>query len=59
MSKLTVREYATKEGITLGAVYKRIWQGQLNATQLYGRWLISPEQNIGKNFRAKSKENSA
>ena len=41
---LTVRQYATREGITLGTVYRRIWEGQVNATQLYGRWLISPDQ---------------
>ena len=40
---MTVREYAAREGITLGTVYRRIWEGQVNATQVYGRWLISPD----------------
>jgi hypothetical protein len=37
---LTVREYAMKEGVTLGTVYRRIWEGQVAARQMYGRWLI-------------------
>jgi hypothetical protein len=37
---LTVREYAQREGITLQTVYKRIWQGQVQAQKRYGRWLI-------------------
>jgi hypothetical protein len=41
---LTVREYAAKEGITLGTAYRRIWEGQVKAEQFYGRWLISPGQ---------------
>ncbi len=40
---MTVREYAAKEGITLGTAYRRIWEGQVKAEQLYGRWLISPK----------------
>jgi hypothetical protein len=39
---LTVREYAMKEGVTLGTAYRRIWEGQVVARQMYGRWLISP-----------------
>jgi hypothetical protein len=38
---LTVREYAMKEGVTLGTAYRRIWEGQVAARQVYGRWLIS------------------
>jgi hypothetical protein len=37
---LTVREYATREGITLGTAYRRIWAGQVYAQQFFGRWLI-------------------
>jgi hypothetical protein len=42
--RLTVREYAAKEGITLGTAYRRIWEGQITAEQFYGRWLISPAE---------------
>jgi hypothetical protein len=42
MERMTVREYAAKEGITLGTAYRRIWEGQVRAEQFYGRWLISP-----------------
>lgn len=42
--QLTVREYARQEGITIQAVYHRIWDGRVIARQIYGRWLISPEQ---------------
>ena len=41
---LAVREYAVKEGITLGTAYRRIWEGQVSARQVYGRWLISPNE---------------
>ena len=32
---LTVREYAMKEGVPLGTVYRRIWEGQVAARQMY------------------------
>jgi hypothetical protein len=38
---MTIREYARAEGITLGTAYRRVWQGQVEAEQVYGRWLIS------------------
>jgi hypothetical protein len=50
MQSMTVREYAAKEGITIGTAYRRIWEGQVKAEQFYGRWLISPssEQSAHK-----------
>ena len=38
---LTVREYARRHGITIQTTYRRIWQGQIQARRMYGRWLIS------------------
>jgi hypothetical protein len=43
-ARMTVREYATQERVTLGTVYRRIWEGQVKAEQVYGRWLISPAE---------------
>lgn len=40
MDVLTVREYAVREGISLGTAYRRIWAGQVEALQFFGRWLI-------------------
>jgi hypothetical protein len=44
MERITVRQYAVKEGVTLGTAYRRIWEGQIKAEQFYGRWLISPDE---------------
>lgn len=41
MTGLSVREFALREGLSLGSVYRRLWQGQLNATKVDGRWVIS------------------
>jgi len=43
-TELTLREYAAKEKITLQTAYRRIWEGRVNARQIYGRWLVSPER---------------
>jgi hypothetical protein len=43
MEEMTVREYAAREGISIGAAYRRVWEGRVNAKQLYGRWLITPD----------------
>ena len=43
-ARLTVREYAAREGITLGTAYRRIGEGQIKAEQFYGRWVISPAE---------------
>jgi hypothetical protein len=43
MEGMTVRDYATQEGITLGTAYRRLWEGRLNASKFDGRWLIEPE----------------
>jgi hypothetical protein len=37
---ITVREYAARKRITLGTAYRRIWAGQVDAQQFFGRWLI-------------------
>ena len=41
--ELTVREYARQEGITIQTAYRRIWDGQVKAKQILGRWLICPD----------------
>ena len=43
MDGLSVRQFALKEKLSLGSVYRRLWQGQLRATKLDGRWLILSE----------------
>jgi len=48
MDGITVREYAAKKRITLGTVYRRIWEGNVSATKLYGRWLILTEADLGE-----------
>lgn len=48
MRFITVREYATKEGISLGSAYRRIWEGRVEARQLLGRWVISPDDHAGE-----------
>jgi len=40
---LTVREYARKEGITIQAVYRRLWEGRVKGKQFLGRWLVCPD----------------
>jgi hypothetical protein len=42
--QLTVREYARQEGITIQTAYRRIWDGQVKAKQILGRWLICAEE---------------
>jgi hypothetical protein len=44
-SRITVREYAAQKRVTLGTAYRRIWEGQVKAEQVYGRWLIFPTEN--------------
>lgn len=46
MNGITVRDYARKEGITLGTAYRRLWEGQINATKLLGRWVIVSAEAI-------------
>lgn len=43
MKAMTVREYAVKERISLGSAYRRIWEGRVQAHQILGRWVITPE----------------
>jgi hypothetical protein len=47
---MTVRQYAAREGITLGTAYRRVWAGQVNASQFFGRWVI---QDVGRVKRAR------
>jgi hypothetical protein len=41
MNAISLREYAAKEGISLGTAYRRLWEGRVSATKCDGRWLIS------------------
>jgi hypothetical protein len=41
---MTVREYAVREGISLGTAYRRIWAGKVEAQQFFGRWLIRAKE---------------
>jgi len=41
MKAISVRTYATKEGISLGTVYRRLWEGRVHAIKRDGRWLIA------------------
>jgi hypothetical protein len=43
MKAMAVREYATKERISLGSAYRRIWEGRVQAHQVLGRWVITPD----------------
>jgi hypothetical protein len=47
---MTVRQYAAREGITLGTAYRRIWAGQVKASRFFDRWVI---QDIGRVDRAR------
>jgi len=38
--KLTVREYARQEEITIQTAYRGIWDGHVRAKQFLGRWLV-------------------
>lgn len=47
-SILSVREYANQEGITICTAYRRVWQGQVPAEQILGRWFITPPEKKEK-----------
>lgn len=49
MERMTLRDYAIQEGITMGTAYRRLWEGRVGATKFYGRWLIE-----AKDVRARS-----
>ena len=38
---LSVREYARARGMSLQMVYRQLWEGKLQATQILGRWVIT------------------
>lgn len=41
MKNLSVRQFANREGISLQAVYARLWAGRIpGAVQVDGRWRI-------------------
>lgn len=42
MEGITLRDYAIQEGITMGTAYRRLWEGRVQATKFYGRWVILP-----------------
>ena len=42
---LTLRQYATQEGISLGTAYRRIWEGKVQARQILGRWIVEPAKS--------------
>lgn len=42
--EMELREYASKEHISLGTAYRRIWEGRIRATKHYGRWVILQPQ---------------
>jgi hypothetical protein len=46
---LSVREYARQRGITMHAVYLKLWDGKLPAVKRDGRWEIPlrPDQTRG------------
>jgi hypothetical protein len=47
---MTVRQYAVREGITLGTAYRRIWAGQVKASRFFDRWVI---QDVGLDERTR------
>jgi len=49
MKSMSVRSYAIKEGVSLGTVYRRLWEGRIDATKRDGRWLILPSASGGAN----------
>lgn len=44
MNEITVRDYARKEGITIGTAYRRLWEGQVRAIKVLGRWVVQSEE---------------
>jgi hypothetical protein len=46
---IALREYAQREGITIGAAYLRVWNGRVQSEKRYGRIFVNPEpQAISK-----------
>jgi len=43
---MTVRQYAAREGITLGTAYRRIWAGQVKASRFFDRWVIQDVDRV-------------
>lgn len=43
-SVLSVREYAKQQGITICTAYRRVWQGDVPAEQILGRWFVQPPE---------------
>jgi hypothetical protein len=40
MDAISIREYAIREGISLGTAYRRVWEGRASAAKRDGRWGI-------------------
>jgi hypothetical protein len=45
MDGISVREYAIKEGISLGTAYRRLWEGRAAARKCEGRWVVTPRSS--------------
>lgn len=45
MDGISVRDYVTKEGISLGTAYRRLWEGRAHATKCDGRWVVTPRSS--------------
>lgn len=43
---MTVRQYAAREGITLGTAYRRVWSGQVKASRFLDRWVIQEVDRV-------------
>jgi len=52
MNAITIRDYARKEGITIGTAYRRVWEGHVRATKVFGRWVIVSEEAAPKDAKS-------
>jgi len=41
---MSVREYAIRNGKTIGTIYRQVWEGRIGAEKIDGRWLILPAE---------------
>ena len=40
MNRISVREFARLNGLTLETVYRRLWAGKLVGVKVDGKWMI-------------------
>lgn len=52
MSRLSVREYAITEGISLGTAYRRLWEGRVQAAKCDGRWVIVSSETTAEDAKS-------